>query len=188
MAVAWAPTLTSSWRATASSVPWPVNVTKTGSASSASAGTSTVNTLGRGLPDPGADAVGRHEAARAALGVGGRDRARDDALGRLDLDVEVVAGQHRLVVQAAEALERGEPPDLLAPVRDGVVGQVEGAHRVQVGGDVQTHQPTAPSICSSMRRFSSRAYSIGSSLAIGSTKPRTIIAIASSSAMPRDIR
>ena len=49
-------------------------------------------------------------------------------------------------------------------------------------------QPTAPSICSSMSRLSSRAYSIGSSLAIGSTKPRTIIAIASSCSMPRDIR
>ena len=49
-------------------------------------------------------------------------------------------------------------------------------------------QPTAPSICSSMSRFSSRAYSIGSSRAMGSTKPRTIIAIASSSAMPRLIR
>ena len=49
-------------------------------------------------------------------------------------------------------------------------------------------QPTAPSICSSIRRFSSRAYSIGSSRAIGSMKPRTIIAIASSSLIPRDIR
>ena len=38
-----------------------------------------------------------------------------------------------LVVEAAQPLERREPPDLLAPRRDGVVGQVEGAHRVQVG-------------------------------------------------------
>jgi hypothetical protein len=50
------------------------------------------------------------------------------------------------------------------------------------------HYPTAPSICSSISRFSSRAYSIGSSRAIGSTKPRTIIAIASSSSIPRLIR
>lgn len=49
-------------------------------------------------------------------------------------------------------------------------------------------QPTAPSICSSISRLSSSAYSIGSSLAIGSTKPRTIIAIASSSERPRLIR
>jgi hypothetical protein len=48
--------------------------------------------------------------------------------------------------------------------------------------------PTAPSICSSINRFSSSAYSIGSSFAIGSTNPRTIIAIASSSSSPRLIR
>ena len=56
------------------------------------------------------------------------------------------------------------------------------------GCQARSAQPTAPSICSSMSRLSSRAYSIGSSFAIGSTKPRTIIAIASSSCMPRDIR
>ena len=55
-------------------------------------------------------------------------------------------------------------------------------------GRARSAQPTAPSIWSSIRRLSSRAYSIGSSLAIGSTKPRTIIAIASSCSMPRDIR
>ncbi len=49
-------------------------------------------------------------------------------------------------------------------------------------------QPTAPSICSSIRRFSSSAYSIGSSRAIGSTNPRTTMAIASSSLRPRLIR
>ncbi len=147
-----------------------------------------VEALRRRLPHARADPVGGHEAARGRLPRAVVAAGHLEALGRLDLDVEVVAGQRRLVVQAAEALERREPPDLLAAGRDRVVGQVEGAHRVQVGGDFQTHQPTAPSICSSMRRLSSRAYSIGSSLAIGSTKPRTIIAIASSSAMPRDIR
>ena len=48
--------------------------------------------------------------------------------------------------------------------------------------------PTAPSICSSMSRFSSSAYSIGSSRATGSTNPRTIIAMASSSLSPRCCR
>jgi hypothetical protein len=62
----------------------------------------------------------------------------------------------------------------------------EGVSAGSTGGEPD--QPTAPSICSSMSRFSSRAYSIGSSFAIGSTKPRTIIAIASSSSMPRLIR
>ena len=42
------------------------------------------------------------------------------------------------------------------------------------------HQPTDPSISSSIRRLSSTAYSSGSSFAIGSMKPRTIMAIASS--------
>ena len=50
------------------------------------------------------------------------------------------------------------------------------------------HQPTAPCICSSISRFSSSAYSIGSSRAIGSTKPRATVAAASSSVMPRLIR
>ena len=106
---------------------------KTGSATSASAGTSTVNTRGAAAQARALTrSVGtkplrpRSEAAVATASA-------PDALGRLDLDLEVVAGQRRLVVQAAEALERGEPPDLLAPGRDGVVGQVEGAHRVQVG-------------------------------------------------------
>jgi hypothetical protein len=49
-------------------------------------------------------------------------------------------------------------------------------------------QPTDPSISSSIRRLSSTAYSSGSSLAIGSMKPRTIIAIASSSGIPRLVR
>ena len=49
-------------------------------------------------------------------------------------------------------------------------------------------QPTEPSICSWISRFISTAYSSGSSLVIGSTKPETIIAEASVSESPRDIR
>ena len=48
--------------------------------------------------------------------------------------------------------------------------------------------PTEPSICSWIRRFISTAYSSGSSFVIGSTKPLTIIADASVSESPRDIR
>ena len=48
--------------------------------------------------------------------------------------------------------------------------------------------PTEPSICSWIRRFISTAYSSGSSFVIGSTKPLTIIADASDSESPRDIR
>src|SRR6266568_4607673 len=49
-------------------------------------------------------------------------------------------------------------------------------------------QPTDPSICSWINRFISTAYSSGSSLVIGSTKPDTISADASGSESPRDIR
>ena len=48
--------------------------------------------------------------------------------------------------------------------------------------------PTAPSIWSWMRRFISTAYSIGSSLTIGSMKPFTIMALASASVRPRLMR
>ena len=48
--------------------------------------------------------------------------------------------------------------------------------------------PTEPSSCNWIRRFSSSAYSIGNSLTIGSMKPLTIMAIASSSEMPRLFR
>ena len=50
------------------------------------------------------------------------------------------------------------------------------------------HHPIAPSNSILTRLFISTAYSSGSSFAIGSTKPRTIIARASSSSMPRLIR
>lgn len=49
-------------------------------------------------------------------------------------------------------------------------------------------QPTEPSIWSSMSRLSSTAYSMGSSLTIGSMKPATTIAVACSSVRPRLIR
>ncbi len=49
-------------------------------------------------------------------------------------------------------------------------------------------QPTEPSICSWIRRFISTAYSSGSSFVIGSTKPETIIALASASESPRLMR
>src|SRR5690554_7346841 len=55
-------------------------------------------------------------------------------------------------------------------------------------GVVSDGQPTDPSIWSSMRRFSSSAYSMGSSRAMGSMNPRTIMAMASNSSIPRDMR
>src|SRR2546428_5552308 len=46
------------------------------------------------------------------------------------------------------------------------------------------HHPTEPSISSAMRRLSSTAYSSGSSLTIGSTKPRAIMFLPPSSFNP----
>ena len=72
---------------------------------------------------------------------------------------------------------------------------VEGARALGVlGGDgdevelLKQAQPTEPSIWSWISRFISTAYSSGSSFVIGSTKPETIIALASVSEIPRLIR
>jgi len=48
--------------------------------------------------------------------------------------------------------------------------------------------PTDPSICNSISRFISTAYSMGSSLTSGSMKPATIIVLASASVSPRLVR
>jgi hypothetical protein len=53
---------------------------------------------------------------------------------------------------------------------------------------VRVRYPTEPSIWSSTRRFSSTAYSMGNSRVIGSMKPFTIMAVASTSVSPRLIR
>ena len=108
-----------------------------------------------------------------------------------DGDLGAAGGARRAVVQAAQALQRGESPDLVAAVRNLERVNVKGREQlslIAVRPSVGSGHPTAPSICSSISRLSSSAYSIGSSLAIGSTKPRTTIAIASSSVSPRLIR
>ena len=145
--------------------------------------------------------------------LGEGDRGRRDTLGQLGRPRR--GGARPVREEGGELLHRGEAPLLLTTLGNREVGEVERcgalgprllgnerAHGVDVrlpatlrhpvcGLDKRVgngHQPTAPSIWSSMRRLSSRAYSIGSSRAIGSMKPRTIIAMASSSAIPRDMR
>lgn len=148
----------------------------------------------------GGDPVGGLERAADARVLAAR-RVDHDLVGRVHLDRDRAGGLGRAVVQPLEPGQRGEPPVLLAAGRDreepvevaraerrGVHGQGVAAGRQRLDG-LQAHgQPTAPSICSSISRLSSSAYSMGSSRAIGSTKPRTIIAIASSSDRPRLIR
>lgn len=53
---------------------------------------------------------------------------------------------------------------------------------------VYDYYPTLPSISISMSLFSSHAYSSGNFFTIGEKKPFTIIAIAFSSSIPRDMR
>src|SRR5262249_56371773 len=94
----------------------------------------------------------------------------------------VAGGRPCLGGGAARPRGGRNPPLLLAPGGHREVGGIERLPLVQprngdaarLGRPLQHgHQPTAPSICSSISRFSSSAYSIGSSRAIGSTHPRT---------------
>ena len=172
--------------------------------------------LGRDLDDgrllkavPGDDCgavAGSQDGAQALVVT--RDGLDDDGCGSLDGNRRVAGVVVGGLEEALDATHRGEAPVFLAAVGHGDIVQVERGRTVRargvrlfgvgpvrvglvhgldnsVGG---RHQPTDPSICSSMRRLSSRAYSIGSSLAIGSTKPRTIIAMASFSSRPRLMR
>ena len=108
-----------------------------------------------------------------------RDYARNRNLRLADLAQAFIDGTQTLTLPA-----RQRQPGRPAPPRGPATPPLNEPGPLP--GD--RHQPTAPSICSSISRFSSSAYSIGSSRAIGSTKPRTIVAIASSSVMPRLIR
>jgi len=53
---------------------------------------------------------------------------------------------------------------------------------------LSAYYPIEPSISNLIRRFISTAYSIGNSFVNGSMKPITIISVASSSEIPRDIK
>src|SRR5207342_3737661 len=114
-----------------------------------------------------------------------RDAAGGVALDRERPRVDV----ERVRVEAAEVREA---PRLLAVGRDRErlvrrPGSLAGTR--QPGGlGRRRHQPTEPSIWSWISRFISTAYSSGSSLVMGSTKPLTIIALASASVSPRDMR
>jgi hypothetical protein len=83
----------------------------------------------------GGDAV--HGGARPAdPRVVAADGLDGDALGGLDVHLHALAGGGRgAVVQAAQPLQRGEPPLLLAAVRDREVRHVEGGRRAHARGD-----------------------------------------------------
>jgi len=93
-------------------------------------------------------------------------------------DLELVPGSacERVPLEAEHLAV--EPRGLLLVAR-------RNSHEVDALG---LDQPTEPSICNWMSRFISTAYSSGSSFVIGSTKPDTIMALASPSERPRLIR
>ena len=114
----------------------------------------------------GGGAVGaRGDIARPAVGVGAVERGAR-VVGREFRHVEVLLGRQQA----------------------GVMRCGSKAEWADEGGSAAVGQPTEFSICSSMSRLSSRAYSMGSSRAMGSTKPRTIVAMASVSVRPRCMR
>jgi hypothetical protein len=78
------------------------------------------------------------------------------------------------------------------PVHPGALPLFVGAGRPVEGklggGRLGGGHPTEPSISSSIRRFNSTAYSMGSCFTNGSMNPLTIIMLASASPMPRLMR
>ena len=123
-----------------------------------------------------------------------RQRRRKDKL----LAVQVLELRELARVEPADV---GAPPLLIGLARDGqafeavqralpALAQPVGLpleHPQGFGGESHRY-PTEPSISSWMSRFSSTAYSSGSSLVNGSMKPLTIIVSASLRVMPRLIR
>ena len=111
----------------------------------------------------------------------------------LDVAEALDGGDGLGVAVEVEAREVGELPALLLLGRQLELARVLGAvarlaqpvrfDRAE-GAAAAQRQPIEPSICSSISRFISTEYSIGSSLAIGSMNPLTIIFEASSSSRP----
>ena len=98
-------------------------------------------------------------------GIVGRQTRRRQAL------AEALADPRQGVGRAIQDTDRREPRRLLASAED--------AHQ---------RQPTLPSICSSINRLHSTAYSIGNVRVIGSMKPLTIMLMACCSERPRLIK
>ena len=150
----------------------------------------------RGVPEAGDHrdvdpAVGRHRGVVQAAQAPQRREPPLLLAATRDLEgLDVVGGETQLPrreLRAARGL------DARVHVEDRCSGGVDdaapGRRRARyLRRFARPDHPTAPSICSSIRRLSSSAYSMGSSRAMGSTNPRTIIAIASSSESPRHIR
>ena len=136
------------------------------------------------------------DALRLELGTPGGDIAHVDREMR-GIGAELDAGARRIPDAQAELADEDFEPGRRVPVER----QPERVHvePLRTCGVLRLdceeidlldlhRYPTEPSICSWISRFISTAYSSGSSFVIGSTKPLTIIADASASESPRDIR
>ena len=141
------------------------------------------------------EAGGVGDEARTRDEVGSLGRRRD---GRGGVAVEreragvgiaphlVVARRHRERLEGVPALlaKNGEP---ILRAELGGLGGLQGDVEDAGGGGGDDAHPTDPSICSSMRRFSSTEYSIGNSFTRSLTNPFTARDIASPSERPRCI-
>ena len=96
-------------------------------------------------------------------------------------------GNSRLNCQAARRLSRIHAGSFLEELSASTAAALSSPAFVSTA-TCFSPQPTDPSICNSIRRFISTAYSIGSSFTSGSMKPLTIMVDASVSDRPRLIR
>ena len=136
----------------------------------------------------------RHYDRRTGTGViaAGTDRALSGNLQQRRSALLIASGRRRECVEL-EPFDRRELPAGNATEIRQLKRSERGRRRSAAVGqewwfDDSLRHPIEPSICSSIRRFISTAYSIGSSLTIGSMKPLTISLPASSSEMPWLIR
>jgi len=143
--------------------------------------------------DDEAGGVGDQAGARDEVSdLGGRRRRRGGVAverkgaGVGEAPLLVVARGHRQRLERVPALltEDGEP---VLRAELGGLGGLQGNVEDTGGGGGDGVHPTDPSICSSMRRFSSTEYSIGNSFTRSLTKPFTASDIASPSERPRCI-
>ena len=108
--------------------------------------------------------------------------ARDCLLGR----TAIVTGATRGI---GREVEIALPDRVAVRIGAGLEVLALGPHRHDSEPrSARPDQPTEPSICSSIKRLHSTAYSIGSVLVIGSMNPLTTMPTACSSVRPRDMR
>ena len=137
---------------------------------------------------------GGHDVARVVVQHRGRDpgvvvcRHAPAVPGHVRHEVQLERGQVGVAPLLGPLGGRRQGFELIEGARADRAGEPRCDRQRLERRSIERRHPTEPSICSSIRRFSSTAYSIGSSRVIGSMNPFTIIAVASTSDSPRLIR